>query len=246
MAAKKEEEEKAVTSIQKAGTKIVDLTPDEIQKFREATHPVLPQCLPEEERGTRAETCGSRQTGNCQSKVIESEWRSRMDFGSSTGSGKNRDGSCHESSEEIGSVSDFDRKGFVGMGIMITTILVFLAVITRYFFDFTPPWIEELTTYITLWIVFRGSGPLYKKDRARQCGYYLSYDSQKIRADINGNPFHLVGRFYRIFRLCLLCPCCQRQGHPSSKHLHGLATHVFRLPFCDYRFPAHDPGILQA
>jgi tripartite ATP-independent transporter DctP family solute receptor len=39
LAAKKEEEEKAVTSIQKAGTKIVDLTPDEIQKFREATYP---------------------------------------------------------------------------------------------------------------------------------------------------------------------------------------------------------------
>ncbi len=38
-AAKKEEEEKAVTSIQKAGTKILDLTPEEIQKFREATHP---------------------------------------------------------------------------------------------------------------------------------------------------------------------------------------------------------------
>jgi TRAP-type C4-dicarboxylate transport system substrate-binding protein len=37
-AAKKEEEEKAVTSIQKAGTKILDLTPEEIQKFREATH----------------------------------------------------------------------------------------------------------------------------------------------------------------------------------------------------------------
>jgi C4-dicarboxylate-binding protein DctP len=39
LAAKKEEEKKAVTSIQKAGTKIVDLTPDEIQKFREATYP---------------------------------------------------------------------------------------------------------------------------------------------------------------------------------------------------------------
>jgi TRAP-type C4-dicarboxylate transport system substrate-binding protein len=36
-AAKKEEEERAVTLIQKGGTKILDLTPEEIQKFREAT-----------------------------------------------------------------------------------------------------------------------------------------------------------------------------------------------------------------
>ncbi len=54
-------------------------------------------------------------------------------------------------------------RGFVGMGIMITTILVFLAVITRYFFDFTPPWIEELTTYVTLWIVFVGAALCIKK-----------------------------------------------------------------------------------
>jgi tripartite ATP-independent transporter DctP family solute receptor len=37
--AKKEEEERAGTLIQKGGTKILDLTPEEIQKFREATHP---------------------------------------------------------------------------------------------------------------------------------------------------------------------------------------------------------------
>ncbi len=54
-------------------------------------------------------------------------------------------------------------KGFVGIGIMMTTVLVFLTVITRYFFDFTPPWIEELTTYITLWIVFVGSALCVKK-----------------------------------------------------------------------------------
>jgi C4-dicarboxylate transporter, DctQ subunit len=54
-------------------------------------------------------------------------------------------------------------KGFVGTGILMTTLLVFLAVITRYFFDFSPPWIEELTTYITLWIVFVGAALCVKK-----------------------------------------------------------------------------------
>ncbi|HSR11219.1 MAG TPA: TRAP transporter small permease, partial [Thermodesulfobacteriota bacterium] len=57
----------------------------------------------------------------------------------------------------------FIEAGFVGIGIMVTTVLVFLAVITRYFFDFTPPWIEELTTYLTLWIVFVGSALCVKK-----------------------------------------------------------------------------------
>lgn len=54
-------------------------------------------------------------------------------------------------------------KGFVGMGIIVTTILVFSAVITRYFFDFSPPWIEELTEHITLWIVFVGAALCIKK-----------------------------------------------------------------------------------
>jgi len=53
--------------------------------------------------------------------------------------------------------------GFVGIGIMVTTILVFSAVITRYFFDFSPPWIEELTEHITLWIVFVGAALCIKK-----------------------------------------------------------------------------------
>lgn len=54
-------------------------------------------------------------------------------------------------------------KGFVGVGIIVTTILVFSAVITRYFFGFSPPWIEELTEYITLWIVFVGAALCIKK-----------------------------------------------------------------------------------
>jgi len=54
-------------------------------------------------------------------------------------------------------------KGFVAAGIIVTTILVFSAVITRYFFDFSPPWIEELTEYITLWIVFVGAALCIKK-----------------------------------------------------------------------------------
>jgi C4-dicarboxylate transporter, DctQ subunit len=68
--------------------------------------------------------------------------------------------------------------GFVGIGIMITTALVFLAVITRYFFDFTPPWIEELTTYLTLWIVFVGAALCVKK-------------TEHVKVDI---VFHMVSK----------------------------------------------------
>ncbi len=67
------------------------------------------------------------------------------------------------------SVKAFDRfltvaeKAFVGAGILITTILVFGAVITRHFFDFSPPWVEELTENVTLWIVFVGAALCIKK-----------------------------------------------------------------------------------
>jgi len=57
----------------------------------------------------------------------------------------------------------FLEKGFMGLGILITTGLVFSAVITRYFFNFSPPWIEELTEDITLWIVFVGAALCIKK-----------------------------------------------------------------------------------
>jgi TRAP-type C4-dicarboxylate transport system permease small subunit len=54
-------------------------------------------------------------------------------------------------------------KGFVGIGILGTTVLVFSAVITRHFLDFSPPWIEELTEDVTLWIVFVGAALCIKK-----------------------------------------------------------------------------------
>jgi len=55
-------------------------------------------------------------------------------------------------------------KGFVGAGILVTTVLVFSMVITRYFFDFTFAWLEEMTENITLWVVFIGAAVCVKKN----------------------------------------------------------------------------------
>lgn len=50
------------------------------------------------------------------------------------------------------------------VGLIFTSILIFVNVVTRYFLNFTIPWAEELTRYIMVWVVFVGSSYCVKKN----------------------------------------------------------------------------------
>jgi len=115
-------------------------------------------------------------------------------------------------------------KGFVGIGIMITTVLVFLAVITRYFFDFTPPWIEELTTYITLWIVFIGAALCVKKTEHVNVDIIFHMISKRSGQILMGVLSILSGVFIGFFG------CASYALVASVKATHQVSTSTDWLP----------------
>ena len=46
----------------------------------------------------------------------------------------------------------------------IMTILIFLLVVTRYFFSYSFPWTEELTRYLMVWMAFLSASALIQRD----------------------------------------------------------------------------------
>lgn len=53
---------------------------------------------------------------------------------------------------------------FIGTALLTTTILVFIGVVSRFIFNFSFTWIEEITQYIMLWMVFIGAVLCVKKN----------------------------------------------------------------------------------
>lgn len=48
--------------------------------------------------------------------------------------------------------------GFIGILIIVMSVLAFVQVLTRYVFKFPLPWIEEVTRYLMVWMVLVGAG----------------------------------------------------------------------------------------
>ena len=50
---------------------------------------------------------------------------------------------------------------YIAMGMLaIMTIIIFILVITRYFFSYSMPWAEELTRYLMVWMALLASAAL--------------------------------------------------------------------------------------
>ena len=47
--------------------------------------------------------------------------------------------------------------GFSVVAMMIMLVIIFAQVVTRYCFDYTPEWSEELARFLFVWVVFLGS-----------------------------------------------------------------------------------------
>ena len=51
----------------------------------------------------------------------------------------------------------FLERYFVGIGVLATTLMVFIGVVTRYFFNFSFSWMEEASQYYMLWVASVGA-----------------------------------------------------------------------------------------
>jgi TRAP-type C4-dicarboxylate transport system permease small subunit len=54
-------------------------------------------------------------------------------------------------------------KGIIGLGLIILCIIVFTNVISRYIFDYSPVWGDELPRYMMVWITFIGMAHCVRK-----------------------------------------------------------------------------------
>ena len=48
-------------------------------------------------------------------------------------------------------------KWFLGVLLILTTLIIFIQVVIRYFFFYSIPWSEELSRYLYIWMVFFGA-----------------------------------------------------------------------------------------
>lgn len=51
----------------------------------------------------------------------------------------------------------------LGFGLLALSIIVFINVILRYFFDFSPAWSDELPRYMMIWLTFIGMSYCVRK-----------------------------------------------------------------------------------
>jgi len=90
-------------------------------------------------------------------------------------------------------------KTFVGIGILTITIFVFSGIITRYFLNFSPSWIEESAIYINLWIVFVGAGLCIKKEEHVNVDIIFRMLSKRGREILTGMLCFLSAIFIGFF-----------------------------------------------
>ncbi|MFD1707887.1 TRAP transporter small permease [Siminovitchia sediminis] len=75
---------------------------------------------------------------------------------------------------------------FIGIGILIITLILFLNVVLRYVFNSSIEWAEEFTRYGVVWITFVGSSVCIYK------GAHLGIDSLTTYLEKKGYTFHTI------------------------------------------------------
>ena len=86
---------------------------------------------------------------------------------------------------------------FVGIGVLITAFLVFTQVVSRFIFSFSFTWIEEMSQYIMLWVVFIAAALCVKKNEHVSVDVIFSVLPKKYR--------NLWIAFLAIISACFLC-----------------------------------------
>lgn len=73
---------------------------------------------------------------------------------------------------------------FIGIGVLVITLILFLNVVLRYVFNSSIEWSEEFTRYGVVWITFIGSSVCIYK------GAHLGIDSFIVYLENKGLKFH--------------------------------------------------------
>ncbi len=70
---------------------------------------------------------------------------------------------------------------FIGMTLLFVTFLIFVNVITRYFFGYSFKFAEELTSYLLIWVTFIGSSVCVRMNKHVGIDALLLKCSTKIK-----------------------------------------------------------------
>lgn len=84
-------------------------------------------------------------------------------------------------------------ENIIGMGLLISIVLVFVNVILRYIFKSSSTWIEEAVRYLIIWTTFIGSAVCFRK--GSHMGIDLIFSITKGRVKKAVEIFGLVASF---------------------------------------------------
>ena len=73
----------------------------------------------------------------------------------------------------------------LGLGMITTSIIVFANVITRYIFDFSLVWSEELARYIIVWVTFFGISSCARYDEHVKVDLLINKSKGKFKYILN-------------------------------------------------------------
>ncbi len=72
-------------------------------------------------------------------------------------------------------------ENFIGVALFATTMIIFINVIMRYFFDAGITWAEEAVRYLMIWIAFIGGSTCFRKGVHVSIDFFLDIVPRKVR-----------------------------------------------------------------
>ncbi len=132
--------------------------------------------------------------------------------------------------------------GFSVTAMSLMLIIIFSQVVTRYVFDWTPEWSEELSRFLFVWVVFLGSALIMGES-----GHLaVQFVPNHFKGTTVGNVLEIIINLsgYVFILILLVQGTADDEGHDlpdgsRSRHLHELG--VFRDP-AEQRAHAALPG----
>ncbi|KHF39465.1 TRAP transporter small permease [Halalkalibacter okhensis] len=75
-------------------------------------------------------------------------------------------------------------EGFVGISLLVVTIILFVNIVLRYGFSANTNWAEELIRYVMIWITFIGAAICFRRSMHVGIDFFIEFVSKKWRAII--------------------------------------------------------------
>ncbi len=76
---------------------------------------------------------------------------------------------------------DRAEEGFIGLALLLTTLITFANVILRYVFSFGVSWSEELVRYLIIWVTFVGIAVAVRRGSSINMDFFARFGGTTVR-----------------------------------------------------------------